>query len=159
MKVESTGSETEEAVSVEISDDQYEALSKVLGEHVSRSAIQKRIDQLDISADAKQIVSGIMKITIRVGDTLLKIGQKIIELVLVILKSYPNTTFGLVLGMLVGFLVSSIPFLGGILGSFLIPLALAFGLAKGFMEDMSNKSLESKINEAVSMFEPLKGQA
>lgn len=121
----------------------------------SKRSIQSYIDNLDISADAKHVVSSVLDITIKIGNQVVKIGIRIIEVALEITRSFPNTTFGLVLGLLVWFLILSVPLLGAVLGALLGPIVLAFSLSKGFMEDMSNKTLENKITEAVEMFKPL----
>ena len=65
---------------------------------------------------------------------------------------------GMVLGMLVGALVGAIPILGVVLGPLITPLAAAFGLLRGAFEDFKNKSLQHRIEEAVSQYAPLKGE-
>ena len=65
---------------------------------------------------------------------------------------------GMVLGILIGALVGAIPLLGVVLGPLITPLAAAFGLLRGAFEDFKNKSLQHRIEEAVSQYAPLKGE-
>ena len=89
----------------------------------------------------------------------IRIGKKIVEIVLMIASKFPNATFGLVLGLIVGALVASIPLIGGLLGAFVLPIAAAFGLATGYVDDVRDQSLAKKVAEASAMFQPLKGGA
>ena len=123
-----------------------------------RTDLKLSMRKVRYMADAKKILSAILDTSLKVGSTIIKIGQRIIELVLYIAKQFPNTTFGLILGIFLGLLVSSIPFIGAIFGTVLMPLAAAFGLASGYLQDIRDQSLMNKISEATSMFEPLRGQ-
>jgi hypothetical protein len=78
------------------------------------------------------------------------------EIVIMIASKFPNATFGLVLGLIVGALVTSIPLIGGLLGAFVLPIAAAFGLVTGYMDDLSDQRLANKVAEALAMFQPLK---
>jgi hypothetical protein len=94
----------------------------------SEMDIKRIVDSLDISADAKVIVHQIAKASIRVGQTVVKIGRKILDLVIRFFESYPNTSFGVILGFILSLLIGTIPVIGTVLGSFLGPLLIALGL-------------------------------
>lgn len=159
MKAEALNPETGEQVSVELSDEQVSQLDDLGEDRVSEAKILSYIDNLDISADAKAIISSIMRTTIRIGQVLINIGRRIIEIVLVLSSKFPNTTFGLILGIIIALLVGSIPIIGAIFGSLLMPISIAFGLVAGYMDDRRDQALDRKIQEAASMFSPLKGAA
>jgi uncharacterized protein YacL len=144
---------------VELADDNLEALQTLANDRVSDSKLQSYIDNLNLSADAKALIASILKTAIKVGEVVIRIGKRIVELVLMIASKFPNATFGLVLGLLVGFLIASIPALGAFLGPFATPIAAVFGLAKGYTEDIKDQNLNRKIMEASAMFQPLKGEA
>ena len=157
MKAEAQNIRTGEKIAVTLSDEQSNLLADLARDRVSDKQLDACIDNLDISADAKAIVSSILKSTIRVGKAIIKVGKRIIEIALAIVAQFPNMTFGLILGLVVAALVSSIPILGFLFGALVTPIAIAFGLTMGYVEDLKDKALARKISEAEAMFEPLKG--
>jgi uncharacterized membrane protein len=133
-----------------------EFLSLMSGTSVSDEEIKRYIDNLNISADVKSLLFQFTKITLKAGDFLLKIGRKIVEFVYLLYKEYKHATFGMLFGAIVGFLISSIPVLGVILGAVFTPIAIGLGLILGLNEDIKDKHLERKITEIVAKFDPLK---
>jgi uncharacterized protein YacL len=148
-----------EKIEVEIPDENLEDLESLAKDRVSDAKLQGYIDNLNLSADAKALIASILKKAIKVGDLVIRVGKRIVELVILIASKFPNATFGLVLGLLVGVLVSAIPLIGGLLGAFVLPIAAVFGLATGYMEDIKDQNLRRKVAEASAMFNPLKGEA
>jgi len=122
----------------------------------TRKHIRQMIDNMDISADAKSILNSIAQTTIAVGKNIIQIGKKILEIVLEILRKFPNASYGLILGLLLGMLVSGIPILGLAFGPFITPLAAAFGLASGWSNDLRDNALTTKIFEANERFSALR---
>jgi hypothetical protein len=119
--------------------------------------IKRLIESLDISADAKSLLYSFSSATIKAGEYIVKIGKKIIDYICRILEEFPNATFGLVFGAIAGFLVSTIPILGVVLGALLTPILMAFGLIGGLAEDLKDKALQRKISEINRKFTPLRG--
>lgn len=132
--------------------DELELLSS---ESYTRKQIKRIIDNMNVSADAKSILSSIADTVILVGEKIIQIGKKIIEYVLALIKAYPNATFGLVLGLLLGALVTGIPIIGVALGALINPLLAALGLAAGWMDDLRDNNLKIKIVEAQKSFSAL----
>jgi hypothetical protein len=159
MQAEAEDLETGEKVTVDIADDHLEDLRNLARERVSDSKLNSYIDNLNLSADAKALIASVMQAAVKVGDLVIRIGKRIVELVVVLVSKFPNATFGLVLGLLVGALATAIPLLGAILGGLIGPIAAIFGLTKGYFEDLKDQALERKIAEATAMFESLKGEA
>ncbi|MBT5235531.1 MAG: hypothetical protein HON51_09655 [Gammaproteobacteria bacterium] len=147
-----------EKIEVDVSDENLEALRSLAQEKVSDSKLQSYIDNLDMSADAKVLIGSILKTTVKVGELIVRVGKRLVELVVMIVAKFPNATFGLILGLLVGALVAAIPFLGAILSTFVMPIAAIFGLAKGYIDDCKDQALAHKIAEAVAIFQPLNGE-
>lgn len=147
-----------EKIEVEISDDKLEELESLAKDRVSDTKLQSYIDNLELSADAKALIASILKTAVKVGDLVIRVGKRIVEIVIMIASKFPNATFGLILGLLVGVLVSAIPLIGGFLGAFVLPIAAAFGLATGYMDDIKDQNLSDKIAAASAMFNPLNGE-
>ncbi len=150
--------ETGEKITVKISDDDYQELKSLAQDKVSDSKLQFYIDNLEMSADAKALIASILKTAIKVGDLVVRVGKRIVELAVMMTAKFPHATFGLILGLLIGVLITAIPIFGPILGSLVVPLAAAFGLARGYSEDLQDLSLKRKIAEASAMFNPLNGE-
>ena len=156
MKAFTEDFNTGKTIELEIPDENLEALQTLAQDRVSDSKLQSYIDNLDLPADAKALIASILKTAVRVGEMVIRIGKKILEIVIMITSKFPNATFGLVLGLIVGALVTSIPLIGGLLGAFVLPIAAAFGLVTGYMDDVPDQSLTNKVAEALAMFQPLK---
>jgi len=157
MKAIAEDVQTGKKVVVNIPQAAYEDLESLAQDKVSDSKLQSYIDNLEMSADAKAIIASILKTAVKVGDLVVRVGKRIVEIVVMIAAKFPNATFGLILGLLVGVLVAAIPVLGGILGAFVLPIAAAFGLARGYMEDIKDEGLNRKITEAAALFNSLQG--
>ena len=121
----------------------------------SDDAIKKIIEKLNVSADTKALLYSFSKATIRIGDYVLKVGRKIIDFVCIVFKEYPSATFGLIFGGIAGFLISSIPIIGAVLGPIFTPIALALGLASGVWNDIKDKNLNRRIEEINAKFSHL----
>lgn len=100
-----------------------------------------RIDRMEMSADAKALLLDLARITIRVGEVVVAIGRKVVDFAFELMKAFPNMVFGVIVGVLVAALVGSVP----VIGAMLAPLAVAFGLAKGALEDVKDSGLRGRV--------------
>ncbi len=124
----------------------------------SEDQIKKIIEGLDISADAKSMLFSFSKATLRVGAKILKIGRKIIDYICSVFTEYPNVSFGLIFGAIAGFLISTIPIIGVVLGSLFTPIAMILGLVGGLQQDLKDRALIRKVAEINGKFTPLNAQ-
>lgn len=108
-----------------------DALLAELNTSLPLRRIGEQIDRLPLSADIKALLLDLAKVTAKVGGTVLRIGAKILTVVFDIISQFPNTVFGVVISVCIGLLIGSIPMIGALLTPFLMPLLVAFGLAKG----------------------------
>lgn len=122
---------------------------------LSDDDIKRLIEKLNFSADAKSLLFTFSKTTIKIGENIVKIGKKIIDIIFTMLKEFPSATFGVIFGATVGFLVAAIPVIGAVLGPLFTPIAIAIGLVVGLIEDIKDKNLVRKIKEAAASFSPL----
>lgn len=123
----------------------------------SESGIKDVIDNLNVSADVKSILFSMSKATIQVGRTVVRIGRKVLDIIVGFFKEYPHVGYGLLLGALLGGLLSSIPVIGWLFGPLLTPAFLAFGVATGAIQDISDMKLCQRIKEAQAQFSELRG--
>jgi len=142
-------------------EDQAENIEKEFIESMSffemaDEEIKKFIDNLNVSADVKALLHSFSKATLRIGERIVKIGRKIIEFVGKVFREFPNASFGLIFGAIAGFLISSIPILGLVLGPLVTPILMALGLIAGVVEDIKDKGLARKIAEINAKFDNLR---
>lgn len=124
---------------------------------VSDEKLSETIDNLDVSADAKSLLYKIAKVTITVGRRVVKIGRKILDVIVSLFQEYPQAGFGMLLGAILGFLVSSIPIIGVVLGPLFTPLGMAFGLVAGAIQDFSDKNLARQVAKSNEQFMSMSG--
>jgi hypothetical protein len=149
-------SETGEPKTFVIPDDRLSDIEAIANQSLPPSRLDAYIDQLEISADFKVMLTKIAKVTVQIGSTLLRAGQKIIELALFIVERYRNATFGIIFGLLLGTIASTIPILGVVLGAFVQPVAAIIGGMLGYIDDLRDENLRRTVKEAVATFNPLR---
>lgn len=159
MIVEAFEPGTGKTLRVECVAESEDEIRDLLTFELSEVALKRRISELNISADAKSVLFTIAKTTHRVGSAVVKIGQKILDTITVILVDFPMASSGAVFGAIFGYLVASVPIIGFVLGPFVGALAIAFGFAVGATQDFRNKMLESRIKASLSKFESLNSKA
>ena len=74
-----------------------------------------------------------------------------------LIKSYPKASIGVVIGLILGGLISAIPVVGFLFGWLLQPLLPALGMAMGWMQDFNDDALKRKIADIQQQFYALKG--
>lgn len=156
MKIEAVDPNTGNNVEMECAAESADEIRDLLSFDLSEEALKKRLDQLAISADAKSVLFTIAKTTIKVGDFIVRIGRKVLDVIISLLGEFPMTSTGTIFGAIFGYLVTSIPLIGLIFGPFVGTLAIAFGFAVGAMQDLGNKALERRIRASMASFENLK---
>lgn len=158
MIVEVVEPETGKTIQMECTADSEDEIRDLLSFDLSEDSLKKRINALAVSADAKSVLFTIAKTTIRVGSMVVKIGRKVLDIITKILAEFPMASAGTIFGAIFGYLVSSVPIIGFVLGPFIGALAIAFGFAVGAMQDISNKALERRVMSAVVSFDALKAK-
>lgn len=157
MIVEVTHPDTGEIHTIDIPSLSTDQLDEMIKEHTTEKQIKSYIENLSIPADIKAILYKLANFTISVGNTVVKIGKKILEIAVMLVSKYKNATFGLIIGAMITFLIGSIPMIGALLASFLGPLIMLFGLGKGVWEDLKKDSpkISASIMDATVIFSPI----
>ena len=123
---------------------------------VSEKDLRRWIDRLPLSADSKRLLHAIAGKTIMAGEIVIRIGRKILEIALFLVRKFPMATTGLVIGALIGVLAGSIPVIGVLLGPIVMPLAMSVGLSTGAIQDIKDAALKFAVQESIAEFEKLK---
>ncbi len=124
-------------------------------EHWSDRQIAAYIEQLNISADAKVQLCKLATMTADVGRKALRVGRRIVEVVLTVFRRFPGISLGVILSLAVTALLSSIPVLGSVLAPIVGPLVLALGGALGTYVDLRNPELSARIDALVEELRPV----
>ena len=134
-------------------------LAAMQQEYASQQRIDAFIGQLPVSAEVKALLSNIARFTVSVGKTLVAVGKRLVSFAMLLVNKYPNATLGLIMGALLGSLIVMVPWIGPAIGALLKPLLMAFGLTKGFLDDLrgDQPKLAGDIQAATQVFEPLAG--
>jgi len=158
MLVEAVTDETGKIFSQEIPSVTSSVLEMIAELDFSDERIRDILDRLSISADAKSLLYAISKTTLRVGQTIVKIGRKIIDCIVRLIEEFPNAGLGIVIGGILGYLVSAIPVIGFLLGAVVTPLFAAIGFAGGAFLDVHDKLLARRITEMNRKFDAFSGK-
>lgn len=158
--VQIQNSETGEWTTIEISDEQLNAFKGFNDEAVPKIKLHTYIDNLNIPAEGKAILEKILNFTLKIGDIVINIGRKIIEIIVFLSKKFPNALMGALIGFFIGTLISLIPIIGWILGWLVMPLAIFSGTIYGLKSDLDDKlvknTVSSDIEELFGIFKTMK---
>ena len=117
--------------------------------HVSlptRRQLHAQLDRMALSADAKVLMGKLLDTTAEVAGKIIEVGRQILAFVTDLLKRFPNTGLGLVIGLTLTALVGAIPLLGVVLGPLIGPILTTFTVTSGALADMKNTSLQKQID-------------
>ena len=117
--------------------------------------ILRRIESLDVSADVKALLSDLLRLATQVGEAVLRVGRKILDFVLTMIRQFPALSFAVVIAAVLTLLVSMVPLLGGILASILGPLLIALGVAGGAALEIQTGDLRERVARFAARFQPL----
>ncbi len=156
MEVTSIDHESGEQVFTTVPDPKPDFFTLFEKFDLSDEQVRHAIDRMNISADAKALLYSFSKTTIRAGKMILKIGRKIIDILFSLMKAFPNLTFGIIFGLVVGALISAIPLIGIALGGLATHIAVAFGVVLGAKADFESGGLGKRIEAVLAEFAPLR---
>ena len=150
-----------------LSDEDIEELQRFHNAKVfggTEADVDRHIENLDAFpgveprkwADARLKLKEVSKTTIEVGKKVIRLGRKVLDCILFLTKKYPNTTFGLIFGVVAGALISTIPVIGFLIGGLATIIAPLVGAILGYEQDVGEAVLSRAIDEAISRFSNLK---
>lgn len=129
-----------------------EVVSFINSTERSDSQILRQIESLSISADAKALLADLLKLATRVGQAVLRIGRKIIDFVLSLMRAFPHMGFLVVVAVVVTVLIAMVPVIGVALASVLGPLFLALGIVVGGAVEFQSPDLEARVRDFATGF-------
>lgn len=118
----------------------------IQGNVPTRRELHAQLDRLALSADAKVLMGKLLDTTAEVAGKIIEVGRQILAFVTDVLKRFPNTALGLVIGLTLTVVVGSIPLLGAVLAPLVGPILIAFTVTSGALADMKNSGIEKQID-------------
>lgn len=149
MLVEITNPETKQLVAVEVDNIDVDALKEQFKLNFSAAEFRRMIDNLDIPAEVRVLLTELLNFSIKVGTEVLEVGKKIIEVVKALAKNFPHITAGIIIAVVLSFLVSCIPVLGFLLSWICTPLFLLVGVGAGIWKEYENTDLGKALKEVM----------
>ena len=126
----------------------------------TQAQVRRLIDNLNVSADVKLRLHSIQEQTIETvtvaGKVIIRIGRKILDVVLWLMREFPNATFGVIFGLVVGHLIGLIPIIGFLIKPLVSTILTAFGFVQGMAQDLREKHIGRRTVEICSQFTALK---
>lgn len=156
MKIVSIDPKTGKEVVTEIADPSPGFFSFIDGIDLTDEQIKSQIDRMNVSADVKALLYSFSKATIKAGKVILKIGRKIVDILFAVVRAFPNITFGVIFGLIVGALVASIPVIGLVFGALATTIAVAFGFVVGAKADLLEGDMGKRVEGILAQFSPLR---
>ena len=152
MRIDGTNPGSDESFGYEAPGLTASILDAIADLDFSDERIREIIDQLDVSADTKSAVYALSRVTVRAGQIVVRIGRKILDVIVKLFKEYPNAGFGAIFGAIVGYIISTIPGFGQIVAPLVTPIFIGLGLIIGAISDIRDSNLARKIAEANQQF-------
>ncbi|MFC1577615.1 hypothetical protein ACFL36_01255 [Thermodesulfobacteriota bacterium] len=149
MEIKVRNPKTNQEMVLEISNTRLEDAKEKIEPVIPKKKLKEEIGKLDISSEFKSYLETISEKVSVFGDWSFKVGHKVVELSIAFVKKYPNTSAGLIIGAVIGFLISTIPVIGFLIGWLVTPLSIALGIGIGAWIDMKDNSLKARIQDDV----------
>ena len=141
---------TDEWKTITISQTQFQALHDLNKATTTHDKLLSSIESLDgISPELKSFLEKILNYSIEIGSTIIKVGKSIVSLIMNLYKNFPKATLGLVVGFIIGEIISNVPILGWALQWLIIPLSTIAGGVIGAKSDLADKNLTDEVKESV----------
>lgn len=161
MLIEGDNSETGEHFSREAEDLEKSTLEKLLSFDLTRQDVTDMINNLNVSADVKVLLDHIAQATITIGGLVVWIGRIILRAILLLLAEFPQASFGVIAGAVLGYavlgyLVSAIPVIGFVLGGPITTLLVILGAGYGLINDARFKIYKSRTQRVLDPFKALR---
>lgn len=132
-----------------------------LDDSLSMKRIQDLLERTSLSADCKAVILDLANFTLKIGERVVALGRKILTFALELIRTFPNTTFGVALALILYVLcagaVGGIPLVGAAIAGFLKAVLFVFGIAAGGFADMRGGEIGTSVNAFVEGLSPLAG--
>lgn len=141
----------------------FEEALAIINQSPTLRKIKSYIDQTSVSADMKAILFDVAKFSVKIGETVIAIGRRIFAISITLVKKFPNTAIGALVGAVIATVLGGTlgaltiagfaPFAG--LAAFLSKIVVLLGVGKGFIDDLLNNAAKSEMDRIAAQFDAL----
>ena len=139
MHAKAVNPATGEEIAIEISVEELDRLVRETRPRVSRKRLERMIGNLPVPADVKVLLDLFIDATVRIGNAVLYIGRRVLEIVFDLCKRYPNTNFSVVMWLVVELLSMAAPWLAPTLVEVSTAIQLLYAFVKDWLANRANK--------------------
>lgn len=116
--------------------------------------VKEYLDRTDLSADMKALLHDLARVTIKIGETVVAIGRRVLDIALGLVSRFPNATLGVIVAVVLAAITGAgaIP----ILGAFITKLMVLLGLTSGALADIRQGTMKTTMDRVAAEFAPFK---
>lgn len=129
-----------------------EALDKIQGSPPLRK-VKAFLDGTDLSADLKALLYDVAKVTIKVGEVVVAVGRRVLDIAMTLVAKFPNMTLGVIVAVVISTVVSG--FVWPALAAALTKLLILLGLTAGAIEDIRQNAMKDAMDRIAAQFAPI----
>ncbi len=104
---------------------------------LSNDAYENFIDRLDVSDNWKVFLRSLIRMTKKICGVVVEAGKVVLNIIIDGVRRFPYAIGGAVIGLILGMILSAIPFIGPLLSAGFTPLLMLAGGLTGFAMDVS----------------------
>ena len=141
-------------IELELSEQALSSLDVLEKRNASDTQINHYIERMNLPAEMKLIFDKLTTFTMNVGNKIIQLGKKIIELVIMFATKHKKLTITLLLGLIIGALIVFCPPIASTLSSFQGPIMAALGVGEFVLDNYEGEYPEAinDIRESMNMF-------
>ncbi len=119
--------------------------------------VKEYLDRTNLSADMKALLYDLARVTVKVGEVVVTVGRRVLDLAMGLISKFPNMTFGVIVAVVLVSItgVGSLP----IFGAFISKIMVLIGLASGTLADIRQGPMKATMDSIAAEFAPFKSMA
>ncbi|WP_353429040.1 hypothetical protein [Paracoccus denitrificans] len=114
--------------------------------------IKAYLDSTSLSADLKALLYDLAGFTVKVGEAVVAIGRRIIDMAMWLVQNVPNTLLGVAVALALTTLIGAIPWIGPGLALLFNKLLLLIGVTAGAIEDIRQHAAKQAMDRFAEQF-------
>lgn len=108
------------------------------------------IDETELDPRLKNLLKKLIDASVSIGTKVYAVGKHILSWIIKYSTTFPKSALGAVVGFVLGLFVSTIPFIGPLLSSFITPITTLIGASVGLGLDVLDAVQRTAIKQAIN---------
>ena len=139
MLAEAVNPATGETIAVEISVEELDRFVCDARPRVSKKELERMIGNLALPGEVKVLLDSFVNTTVKIGNAVVYIGRRVLEIVFDLCQRYPNFTFAVVMWLVGELLLMVAPWLAPILAPLFAAIQLLYAFVKDWLANRTNE--------------------